>query len=95
LGVANLRAVQPGERRKKRLTVTQAAKADSHRDLLVALRDRLAQTVENPNTNPVALAALSRQISLISKELSIMDTTSGEDVIAVAAATADEPWSAV
>jgi hypothetical protein len=93
-----LRAVSPSERapqRKKRLTVTQAAKADSHRELLAALRDRLAAAVENPNCNDVALAALSRQISLISKELSIMDTEASEDSIAVAAGTPDEDWSAV
>jgi hypothetical protein len=75
--------------------VTQAARADSHRELLAALRDRIAEAVQNPNTPAVALAALSRQLTLISKELEIMDTTSGEDVIAVAAGTADAPWTAV
>ena len=91
-----LRAVKPGERpARKGLTVVQAAKADSHRALLAALRDRIAEAVQNPNTPAVALAALSRQLTLISKELEIMDTTSGEDTVSVAARTSDEPWPAV
>jgi len=92
-----LRAVKPGERpaRKKRLTVTQAARGDDHRELLAALRDRIAETIQNPNCNPVALAALSRQVALISKELSVLDTVAGEDAVTVAARTPDENWSAV
>ena len=95
--MTKLRAVTPTERapqRKRRLTVTQAAKAESHRDLLAALRDRLAQTVENPNCNPVALAALARQISLISAELERLDTVRSEDPVTVAAATPDEDFDA-
>ena len=89
--------MQPSERppRKKKQTVTQAAKSDNHRDPLAALRDRIAGTIENPNCNPVALAALSRQLVLISKELSVLDTVSGEDAVTVAAATPDEGWTAV
>ena len=94
--MATLRVAKPGERSpRKRLSVTQAAKADSHRDLLAALRDRLAQTVENPNCNPVALAALARQISLISAELEALSTVDGEDAVTVAASTPDEGWSAI
>jgi hypothetical protein len=77
------------------LTVTQAAKGDDHRELLAALRDRIAVTIENPNCNPVALAALARQVALISKELSVLDTVGSEDAISVAAGTPDEDWSAV
>ena len=81
--------------RKRKPTVTQAAKSDDHRELLAALRDRIAGTIENPNCNPVMLAALSRQLVLISKELSVLDTPAGEDVVAVAAATPDDGWTAV
>lgn len=95
--MGNLRAVKPGEKppRKRKLTVTQAAKGDDHRDLLAALRDRIAGTIENPNCPPVALAALSRQLVSISKELAVLDTVAGEDPVAVAAATPDEDWHAV
>ena len=60
-------------------------KTDYHRELLAALRDRIAGTIENPNCNPVALAALSRQLVLIYKELTVLDTISGEDAVTVAA----------
>jgi hypothetical protein len=77
------------------LTVVQAAKGDSHRDLLAALRSRIAETIQNPNVNPVALAALSRQLVLISKELEALSAVGGEDAVTVAAGTPDAGWSAV
>lgn len=90
-----LRAVSPGERAKaKKLTVTQAAKA-GRRDLLVALRDRVAETVEDPNCPPRDLAALSRRLQEIAKELHAIDSVDEEDDISSAAATADEDWSAI
>ena len=95
--MVDLHAVQPGERppRRKKLTVTQAASGDNHRDLLAALRDRIAKTIEDPNCNPVALAALSRQIAMISRELTALDAVAGGDAVSVAAGTADEGWTAV
>jgi hypothetical protein len=89
-----LRAVEPGEKPQKRLSVVEAAAQGEHRAMLIALRDRLAQSVASASTNPVALAALSRQMVLISKELSVLDSAE-DDPVAVAAATADEPWAAV
>jgi hypothetical protein len=92
-----LRAVSPTERapQRKKLTVIQAAARGDHRDMLVALRSRIAEILQSPNCPAVAAAALSRQISLISKELSIMDADPSEDGIALAAGTPDEDWSAV
>ena len=34
-----LRAVEPGEKPQKKLTVTEAAALNDHREMLVALRD--------------------------------------------------------
>jgi hypothetical protein len=92
-----LRAVSPGETapQRKKLSVTQAAARGDHRDMLIALRARIAEILQSPNCPAVAAAALSRQISLISKELSIMDADPNEDGIALAAGTPDEDWSAV
>jgi hypothetical protein len=93
-----LRAVEAGEtaNKSRKLTVTQAAQQGDHRQMLVALRARIARTVEAPNCNTVALAALTRQMVLLSKELSVLDADDcGEDVVAVAARTADEPWEAI
>jgi hypothetical protein len=75
--------------------VTQAAKGNDHRELLAALRSRLAVAIESPSCPAVAAAALSRQLTLISKELSVLDTVDGEDAVTVAARTPEEGWSAV
>jgi len=87
-----LRAVEPGEKPQKKLTVVEAAALNDHREMLVALQARIARSVEASSTNPVALAALTRQMVLISKELSVLDSDAGDDVIARAAATPDEAW---
>ena len=59
------------------------------------LRARISRSVEAPSTNPVALADLSRQLVLISKELSVLGSDGDDDVIAEAARTPDEDWTAV
>lgn len=89
-----LRALEPGEKPQKRLSVTEAAALNDHREMLVALRARIARSVEAADCPPVALAALSRRLEAISQELSVLDAT-GEDPIAEAARTADEEWSAI
>lgn len=92
----SLRAVKPGESmpRQKPLTVTAAAKDGTRRDLLVALRARIAQTVENADTPPRDLAALSRRLLEIAKEIEAMDADSQGGEVGAAAATPDEEWSA-
>ncbi|MFL6044848.1 MAG: hypothetical protein ACJ72M_06995 [Propionibacteriaceae bacterium] len=89
-----LRAVEPGEKPQKKMSVVEAAAQGDHRQMLIALQARVARSVEATSTNPVALAALTRQLVLISKELSVLDAT-GDDPIAEAARTADEEWSAI
>ena len=90
-----LQAVEPGEKPQKRLTVEEAAAQASTvscwwRYALVSLSRWVLRTVP-----PVALAALSRQLVLISKELSVLDSSAEEDPIGQAAATPDEPRAAV
>jgi hypothetical protein len=75
----------------RKLTVVQAAADGTHRELLAALRARIAAAVQAPSCNPVALAALSRQLVLLSKELSVIDARA-EDEADEAAAIPDEPW---
>jgi hypothetical protein len=89
-----LRAVEPGETGEKprKLSVVQAAADGSHRDLLVALSARVAAAVQSPNCPPVALAALSRQLQLLSKEIERIDARAEDDDIAAAAAVPDEAW---
>ena len=58
----------------------------------MALRARIARTVESHGCSAVAPAALSRQLVLISKELSVLDSDGEDDAIPRAADTPDEAW---
>jgi hypothetical protein len=91
-----LRPVGPDETAEKprKLTVVQAAAEGSHRELLVALRARIAAAVASPSCNSVALAALSRQLVLLSKEISVIDARE-EDAGGEGAAIPDEAWDGV
>jgi hypothetical protein len=87
-----LRAVGPGEKSQRKLSVVEAAVLNDHREMLVALRNRVAKSVESADCPPVALAALTRQLTLISKELSVLDSAAEDDPVGVAARTPDEAW---
>lgn len=91
-----LRAVKSGESvpRTKPLTVTTAATDGNRRDLLIALRGRIAQTVENADTPPRDLAALSRRLLEIAKEIEAIDAQDEEGEVGAAAAIPDEEWAA-
>lgn len=71
----SLRAVEDGELAAPAvpLTVTEAAERGTQRDLLVALRSRIAKTVESPDTPPRDLAALSKRLTDLSKEIAALD----------------------
>jgi hypothetical protein len=77
---------------RKRLTVTSAADGGNQRELLVALRSRIAKSVEDPNTPARDLAALSRRLLEIAREIEAIDSADREDEIGKAADTADESW---
>lgn len=93
---SHLRAVTPADTpaKQKKMTVAQAAATGSHRDLLVAMRERIAQTVSEPECPPRDLAALTRRLQDIAKEIEALDLRAkeeGEDANDVAA---DEEWDA-
>jgi hypothetical protein len=67
-----LRAVGENEAPPKR-TVAEAAATGSHRDLLVAMRERIAKTVSDPGCPPRDLAALTRRLQDIAKEIESID----------------------
>lgn len=72
----NLRAVSPDEKPNapaKKMTVTQAAESGDHRSLLVAMRERIAKAVADPNCPPRDLAALTRRLQDIAKEIEAID----------------------
>ncbi len=92
---SKLRVVTPDDKpaAPKKLTITQAAAEGTIRQQLCALRERVAKTVEDPNCPPRDLAALSRRLMEITKEIASIDAQEaehGED-----RPTADEAWTAV
>ncbi len=91
-----LRAVGPDETPApaKRLTITEAAKKGTVRQQLEALRDRIAVTVEDPNCPPRDLAALTRRLIEITKEIAAIDAREAEESHG-AASTPDDEWEAV
>ena len=72
---ARLRAVKPGETPapKKPQTVAEAAKTGDHKALLIAMRDRIAVTVADTDCPPRDLAALTRRLNEIAKELRALE----------------------
>lgn len=74
-----LHAVTPGETPPPRpRTVTEAATSGTTRELLVATRDRIAVAVENPNTPPRDLAALTKRLIETVREIEAIDAREQE-----------------
>jgi hypothetical protein len=91
---APLRAVKADEKRTpaERLTVAQAAATGDHRQLLVSMRERIAQTVSNPDCPPRDLAALTRRLQDIAKEIESLDLRAKEEALEDDADDASEVW---
>lgn len=74
-------------------TVTDAAAQGSTRELLVAMRDRVAKDVQNENTPSRDLAALTKRLMEIVRDIEAIDARTAEEA-RESAATADEAWDA-
>ena len=94
MATKRLRAVAPDEAApKRRLSITEAADAGDQRELLVAMRARVAKTVEDPNCPPRDLAALSRRLQEINREIEALDAKAAQEA-SEHVSVADEDWSA-
>lgn len=81
--MSNLRAVLPGETAatvEEVLSVTAAATKGTARQLLVAMRDRVALAVEDKNTAARDLAALTRRLREISRDIEAIDARDAGEV---------------
>ena len=76
-----LRVVTPDEAPEKaqKLTVAQAAATGDHRALLVAMRERIAKTVSDPDCPPRDLAALTRRLQDVAKEIEALELRAKEE----------------
>lgn len=73
-------------------TVTQAAADGSTRELLVALRARIATSVQDPSTPARDLAALTRRLQDIVREIEAIDQREKQDALEQGAAEVDESF---
>lgn len=77
-----LRAVAPGEkapRPAKPKSVSEAAEKGSTRELLVAMRARIAKAVEDPNTPARDLAALTKRLVEVVRDIEAIDARELEE----------------
>jgi undecaprenyl pyrophosphate synthase len=82
MAIPKLRAVGRNEQSQKPAvpkTVTVAATDGSRRELLVAMRSRVATAVEDPNTPARDLAALTRRLMEIAKDIEVLDVKDAEE----------------
>lgn len=90
-----LRVATAADVPSKPLSVAQAAATGDQYALLVAMRERVASTVADPDCPPRDLAALTRRLQEIARELASIDerrkqeAQEGED-----APTGDTAWNA-
>ena len=71
-----LRSVKPGDAPPapvKAKTVTEAASGGSTRELLAAMRARIATAVEDPNTPARDLAALTKRLVEVVRDIEAID----------------------
>ena len=90
----NLRAVTEADKPPAKLSVAQAAATGDHRSLLVAMRERIARTVSDPDCPPRDLAALTRRLQDIAKEIEAIDLRAKEEGADAEDVAADEALTA-
>lgn len=86
-----LRAVTAADAARP-LSVSDAAERGSHRELLVAMRQRIATAVQDPTCPPRDLAALTRRLQDIAGEIKALDALAAEED--AGAAVGDGVWDA-
>jgi len=77
-----LRAVAAGEKPADKVTpstVTAAVESGSQRDQLVAMRARIAKAIDDPNIRGADLAALSRRLLEIGREVDAIDVAAKQE----------------
>lgn len=75
-------------------SVTQAAETGTMRELLVAMRSRTAKAVEDPNTPARDLAALTRRLLEIARDIEAIDSRDAEEDESRAAEVEDGDFDA-
>lgn len=75
------------------MSISKAASEGTERDLLVAMRDKIATDLDE-GVPPRDLASLTKRLMEITREIKAIDAAENGDDVGNAADTADEPWPA-
>lgn len=91
----NLRAVEDGETGPRRFdTILQAVESGSLLDQMIVTRRRIAKTLDDEDTAPRDLAALSKRFTDLSKEIEALARQQEQEAAKNGADTSDEDWTA-
>lgn len=89
MATRKLRAVTEEDVPRRPMNVAEAAESGDHRALLVAMRERIAVAVADKMCPPRDLAALTRRLQDIAREIEAIDSHAGGDDIGEATGTPD------
>lgn len=92
-----LKVVKTDTRKTKKKapnTVTYAVQHGTQKDILVAMRDRIAKAIDDPATPAREFASLTKRLMDINKELAQMEAAEKEQE-AFEHDTSDEEWEAI
>ena len=84
-----LRVARPEDAPQKPKTVTEAADTGTTRELLVAMRARIAKAVEDPNTPARDLAALTKRLVEVVRDIEAIDARAADEHAGGAADVSD------
>lgn len=89
----SLRVATEDDAPKAAKSLTDATADGDSRAMLVAMREIVAARVQDKNTSPRDLAALTRRLIEINNDIQAIDAAAGEGNIGEAAATPDEAFN--
>ena len=92
-----LRAVGDDEKaapKRPQKSVTQAAKDGTPRELLVAMRDRIARAVDDEKTSPRDLAALTRRLNEVVRDIEQIDARAEQEAKSAEGEVSDAAFDA-
>lgn len=87
MATRTLRPVSPDERVATPKSITEAADSGTTRELLVAMRARIAKAVEDANTPARDLAALTKRLVEVVRDIEAIDAREEQEASSGAGAT--------
>ena len=92
---ASLRVAKPGEKAapKRPESVALAVESGTQRDVNIAMQDRIAKAIDSADIKGADLAALSRRLIELRKELAALDAQAKE--VAEDESVDDAAWEAI